>query len=831
MNFYIYKTKIEPSKNMVLDNMEGYLSSLPIASTKSFGIKYVEPGMNVTVKVPLNMIEGSLLRYNYAKLTDEEGHRWYYFITGSTTRARRTVSFTLSMDTLNTFWTDISAAAHLSPETKIIREHQDRYDQDTAVRNAQGNWECLPKIDKFNEGLNPLTDSYISSYEMKSDKEYTANANMTEKWYVIYATRDDISVNNTANPVIKYAVPGKARKRINASQTGPDSLDITLLIPDHKTTYIIDEGYTTNFSIKQGATNQSAAIGYVPENHPDWTLRAIKIKRISLALFQISVLYYTGESYPYSFHHEDIWYTSTDASVPPVVTLSGAALHIYTSSYDSLTSLPVIPTKSTQVNTLVGNIPAVYSATFAGPDAIDNSNSHFIRIVESPYVPAKLTADSYNFSLTGWTFDYGYKMWKQNIGSAPMYSKIEDSLITELSKTTITPDATASRGTVYETKFFSPEFYSLSFVYNNEGFAIPLDRITPSTTGKTYVNIDYYLTNSMNCDKLFKFGYSTDDPEFVSRMPHDNFLYSSRSTERPIQNSSYVDYLRSGYNYDQEATKQANRKAIFDSIVGIAIGSTGTATQIAIQNFGYAEGIKPLLEARNKSLEAANKTYMDAYNAGMTADPIKDPGAALDAYEKFFGLGGTPSAAETRDAAIKKADETYRSAAKPYAVKTGLSAATLATQTAGSIASNVFNAVNTIQSNNRSFAKSLSQAQIAKATMVGTAPTDLMSIQGDKLEVFRYGLTPEVSAPISDLFYYNGYAHPVKGIPEFSSRYWFNYVMCEPQFINVEDQPWLEYVDDIKARFGLGITVYHRHNNTYDFEQTHENFESWMMED
>ena len=141
MNFYIYKTKIEPSKNMVLDNMEGYLSSLPIASTKSFGIKYVEPGMNVTVKVPLNMIEGSLLHYNYAKLTDEEEHKWYYFITGSTTRARRTVSFTLSMDTLNTFWTDISAAAHLSPETKIIREHQDRYDQDTAVRNAQGNWE------------------------------------------------------------------------------------------------------------------------------------------------------------------------------------------------------------------------------------------------------------------------------------------------------------------------------------------------------------------------------------------------------------------------------------------------------------------------------------------------------------------------------------------------------------------------------------------------------------------------------------------------------------------------------------------------------------------
>lgn len=816
MNLYIYKTKIEPSKNMVIDNVEAYLSSLPIASTKSFGIKYVEPGMNVTVKVPLNMIEGSLLHYNYAKLTDEEGHKWYYFITGSTTRARRTVSFTLSMDTLNTFWTDISAAAHLSPETKIIREHQDRYNQDTAVRNAQGNWECLPKIDKFNEGLNPLADSYISSYEMKSDKEYTANANMTEKWYVIYATRDDISVNNTTNPIIKYAVPGKARKRINASQTGPGSLDITNLIPVGKTTYIIDEGYVTNLNVKQGPVNQDTGLGYVPEGHPDWTLRAIKIKRIDSTSFRISVLYYTGKSYPYSFDHEDAWYTSTGSTFTVVITLSGAALHIYTSSYDNLTSIPVIPTKSTQVNTLVGNIPPAYSATFAGPDAIDNSNSHFIKIIESPYVPAKLTIDSGNFSLTGWTFDYGYKMWKQNIGSAPMYSKVEDSLITELSKTTITPDATASRGTVYETKFFSPEFYSLSFVYNNEGFAIPLDRITPSTTGKTYVNIDYYLTNSMNCDKLFKFGYSTDDPEFVSRMPHDNFLYSSRSTERPIQNSSYVDYLRSGYNYDQEATKQANRKAIVDSIFSILMGSTGTATQIAIQNFGYAANKNRIEANKANALDNTDVEYQKLAEK-YGEDKIDSPVVSQEVDRIIMR--------DARMAGQARLDT------RALTMKTGLSIAAMAIQAAGSIGSNIVNAVNAIQSNNRSLAKSLSQAQIAKATMVGTAPTDLMSIQGDKLEVFRYGLRPEVSAPISDLFYYNGYSHPVKGIPEFSSRYWFNYVMCEPQFINVEDQPWLEYVDDIKARFGLGITVYHRHNNTYDFEQTHENFESWMMEE
>ena len=77
----------------------------------------------------------------------------------------------------------------------------------------------------------------------------------------------------------------------------------------------------------------------------------------------------------------------------------------------------------------------------------------------------------------------------------------------------------------------------------------------------------------------------------------------------------------------------------------------------------------------------------------------------------------------------------------------------------------------------------------------------------------------------ADLFYYCGYTANRQDIPNTTSRYWFNYIQCEPVFNEEETSIYKNYLDDIKARYNAGITVYHDHNNTYDWGQTHENWE------
>ena len=312
----IYKTNLQLSQNPVLDNIVNYLASVPKMEFDK--LQYKQVGTEIDVKVAVNDATdmSNNLRYNYAKLVQNDTNYYFYIIDAQFT-AKKTLKLHLSLDTLNTYWS-AGIVESLSPKTTIVREHEDRFKK---ISKDKLNIIVAPTIDRFNEGLNPVKDVCHYRYALKSNTESTP---VSERWYVIYATRDDISVNDTSNPIIRYLVP-QSSKKISNQQTGPGSLDITNLVPVGKTTYIIDEGYTTNFSVNN---DQNRGIGYVPGDHPDWTLRAIKIKRRSNTSAAISVLYYTGESYPYSFHHEDLWFTPS--GVRFTMTLSGRALHIYT---------------------------------------------------------------------------------------------------------------------------------------------------------------------------------------------------------------------------------------------------------------------------------------------------------------------------------------------------------------------------------------------------------------------------------------------------------------------------------------------------------------------
>ena len=77
------------------------------------------------------------------------------------------------------------------------------------------------------------------------------------------------------------------------------------------------------------------------------------------------------------------------------------------------------------------------------------------------------------------------------------------------------------------------------------------------------------------------------------------------------------------------------------------------------------------------------------------------------------------------------------------------------------------------------------------------------------------------------MFYYCGYADDVQGIPNTSSRYWFNYLQCDA-VINSENV-YGEFLDDIVARYAIGVTVYHNRNGEYNFDQTYENFETGLV--
>jgi hypothetical protein len=142
-------------------------------------------------------------------------------------------------------------------------------------------------------------------------------------------------------------------------------------------------------------------------------------------------------------------------------------------------------------------------------------------------------------------------------------------------------------------------------------------------------------------------------------------------------------------------------------------------------------------------------------------------------------------------------------------------------------------ATTNVKNANRSLAAKIDALRNQPVTAQGAASSvDLMKeYSGNKLHVMTYTPTSLFQSALYDKLFYCGYSHPVQGYPDFTSRCWFNFVQCDPVFD--DSSVYSKYLDDIKERFRIGVTVYHYHPNLtdtgYDWDQTYENWETAMV--
>lgn len=108
---------------------------------------------------------------------------------------------------------------------------------------------------------------------------------------------------------------------------------------------------------------------------------------------------------------------------------------------------------------------------------------------------------------------------------------------------------------------------------------------------------------------------------------------------------------------------------------------------------------------------------------------------------------------------------------------------------------------------------------------------------GNTLQRNIYEVSSGFKSIIWDLFYYNGYIINEKGVPETASRYWFNYIQCEPKFknklLNLVPGVWEAY----EQKWREGTTIFHHHaipkgynvTKSWCLEQDLENLESDLL--
>ena len=291
---------------------------------------------------------------------------------------------------------------------------------------------------------------------------------------------------------------------------------------------------------------------------------------------------------------------------------------------------------------------------------------------------------------------------------------------------------TELRNDYYESKLYSSELYVPKFIYDSFNLNFELQNMA---TIPTKFNVDFTTTSTINSAFMFTF------PEYelkYSGQDYDNILVVRRNNEISLYNNAYINYIKTGYNYD----------------------------------------------VKNKNTQLATSWI----SAG-----IQIAGSVLS----FLAAGATG----------------------------GLSAVAaigLATSATVTIANNISNDVKA----ERSIQQKLEEARNQATSVSGSDDIDLLTkYSQNKAKLAIYKASDNVMKHAADLFYYCGYTANRQDIPNTTSRYWFNYIQCEPVFNEEETSIYKNYLDDIKARYNAGITVYHAHNNTYDWDQTHENWE------
>ena len=420
-----------------------------------------------------------------------------------------------------------------------------------------------------------------------------------------------------------------------------------------------------------------------------------------------------------------------------------------------------------------GTLPIeIVYGTISDVKSLSRTNSTIMKIIEYPYCPCQAT---YSIASSKYTFPKNYdQYWNYDFKSK------QERFKTSGEQT----DGIETRG-------------SLSRVISSAIPVQPMQRVLPAatSTARTQYTRDYAsstygtLESKLYHSDLFTYQFKYDVYEKNFAMERLNVTSSpSAGTMTMYATSNATSKLAFVFNW----------------------ANLGTYTMVdPKENILYSN--------RNNELPLYTNAYLNYMNTSYSFDK-----KAQDTSNTFrwvnTGINILGSAGNIAAGVVK---------GNPMSVARGISSATSAL---GSIASNI---EATMQAEN-SMAKNQAQLAAQPTSISGSDDLDIFDIL-DTNKVYRnfYAPTAQMTSNIYDLFFYCGYSHPVQKIPNFTGRYRFNYVQCNPSW-NDDVACQQQYLDDIDSRYKVGVTHYHFNEldtlgAKWDWGQDYENWESWIL--
>ena len=418
----------------------------------------------------------------------------------------------------------------------------------------------MRKIDYVSEGITPIL-KHEGVYTI-SDTKSVLNKN----WYLLYRNQNDPS-DSLVNPVDCFLIPE------TAVQTDTGYIENGRLIPSWLEegkyyTFYIESGKTCTLSNGASITYQSGQRRYVVFTKAGNKINALGLYVIEGGMDLELAIYW---------QYDDINYA----------TFTGLPI-----SYRVDSSMLAMRGTNFYYNSYTESFTNSESHAYVDPISyLDRTDAKNIKLIKLPYCP-------YDFSISGSTIQIdGSSVWElasftQANGGVIHLLKLlnlNTSLTHDLT-TTHTPfknlyitslnasinDLRKPISDEMESKLFHSDFYNPTFVYDSFAFKIDLEKSQNSyyqTNNKSSsMGIKFTMTKTINSKFMFTFGdYRSDKAE-------SNFyrvLPIARNNEEVLYNVPYINYVRTGYQYD---VKNKNISTISNAIgIGLSLASVGAS--------------------------------------------------------------------------------------------------------------------------------------------------------------------------------------------------------------------------------------------------------------
>lgn len=434
-------------------------------------------------------------------------------------------------------------------------------------------------IDFYNENINPM---------LYKQEENLILQEVNTSWNLVYKNASGAyDPSSSAEAIECYLLPDEP---IYISYTSTPSATFTASTFNDSTYNIIDSNYNGEMLFKT-TTNEFKV--YTRKYYRNF-LYILNVIPIEVIEKYVLIIYDNGNDLTLSYYkytHDGIWGYSkkllTQLTGITQVDIVNCPPEI---KYYESTTLPN-DYPPNEPNASKSYAPNSTGASISLMD-LDRTDSKLIKIIKLPYSPTLYEndgSDNYNFGIN-WTYVLNYGLKLNNINAEFNYTFESEvnpfKLLEPLSD--INFIANRTRNDYFESKIYNSEFYYNKFVYDSFGFIFRLECINLEEFLKTYsgnFKINFVMTSTINSKFAFMFPdytlkYSVED--------YDNVLTIARNNEVAIYNSQYLNYLRTGYNYDLKQLERNKNLAglnVASSVlgsamsagIGIATGSVATA--------------------------------------------------------------------------------------------------------------------------------------------------------------------------------------------------------------------------------------------------------------